>query len=159
MPGIRPVFEKGSPLTFLATTVANGGNMKAGILVEPDGTTGRIKPATAGSARVLGVLLTNTTASNYAGVTDSLDAWDNPVIDGSHQYPNSAAVASSGVWDLKVTGAVAFGQHVKAGANGTIVPDDAGGAATFGQVIGQCVEVGGIADGAVGRIRLNGSGI
>lgn len=153
MPGIRPVFEKGSPLTFGATTVANGGNMKAGIMVEPDGTTGKIKPATAGTVKCLGVLVTNTAASNY-GVTDGADAWDNPVIDNSHQYPVQAAVAASGVWKLKVTGAVAFGQRVKCGANGSIVPDSAGGAATLGQLIGQCVEPGGIADGARGRIRL-----
>lgn len=159
MVAIRPVFEKGSPLTFLATTVANGGNIKAGTLVEPDGTTGKIKPAVAGSLKCLGVTLTNVVASNFAGASDSVDAWDNPVIDNSHQYPNTVAVASSGVWDLKVTGAVAFGQHVKCGAGGTIVPDDAGGAATLGQIIGQCVEAGGIANGQKGRIRLAGSGI
>jgi hypothetical protein len=159
MPGIRPVFEKGSPLTFAATSVANGGNMRAGILVEPDGTTGKIKPAVAGSTRVLGLLLTNTVADNYGGPAAAQDAWGNDLIDNSHQYPNTAAVASSGVWDLVVASAVAFGQHVKAGADGTIVADDNGGAATFGQIVGQCVEPGGIANGAKGRIRLSGSGI
>ncbi len=152
MPGIRPVFEKGSPLNFGATTVANGGNMKAGIMVEPDGTTGKIKPASANSVRCLGVLVTNTAASNYA-VSDSADAWDNPVIDGSHQYPVQSAVASMGVWKLKVTGAVAFGQKVKCGATGSIVPF-VDGTDTEDRAIGRCVEPAGIADGVRGRIRL-----
>ncbi len=152
MPGIRPVFEKGSPLTFGSTTVANGGNMKAGIMVEPDGTTTKIKPATANSVRVLGVLVTNTAASNFAA-SDTTDAWDNPVIDNSHQYPVQAAVAAMGVWKLKVTGAVAFGQKVKCGASGSIVPF-VDGTDTEDRAIGRCVEPGGIADGARGRIRL-----
>lgn len=152
MPGIRSVFEKGSPLTFFSTTIANGGNMKAGIMVEPDGTTGKIKPATAGTKRSLGVLVTSTAASDYAS-SDTTDSWGNPVINEAAVYPVQAAVACMGVWKLKVTGAVVFGQRVKCGAAGIIVPF-VDGTDALDLCIGRCVDAAGIADQASGRIRL-----
>lgn len=121
MTGLRPVFEKGSPLTFDTTTVARGGSMVAGIAVEPDPNTGKIRPASANSVTCLGILVTNTTGSDYS-TSDTTDAWGNTIVNGITPYPPRAAVAASGVWSLKVTGAVGFGQRVKCGASGTIVP-------------------------------------
>lgn len=152
MAGIRPVFEKG-PLTFSATTVANGGNIKGGQLVEPDGTTGRIKPATAASTKCLGVATGDVAASDYSNA-DTTDPWANTVVNAQHP-PNEVAVAYQGVWRLKASGAIAFGDLVICAAAGDVATV---GAAAFGAVIGRCVEPGGIANGARGKILLGGVG-
>lgn len=153
MPGIRPVFEKG-PLTFFATTTANNGKIIGGQLVEPDGTTGKIKVCTADSAKCLGVATGDAAPSDYA-IATATDGWGNPVVDGGMQPPNEVAVAYQGVWRLTATGAIAFGDLVACAASGTVKTIGAG---VFGTVIGRCVEPGGIANGAKGKILLGGVG-
>jgi hypothetical protein len=158
MPGILPVFDKG-PLTFSATTVANGGNIKGAQLVEPDGTTQRIKPASANSATCLGVALGDASASDYANVSTT-DTWGNETINAQYP-PNEVAVAWQGVYVLKVAAATAtvpFGALVKCAANGEVALHSQGGAATFDIIIGRCVEPGGIAAGARGKINLSLAG-
>lgn len=159
MPGVRPVYEKG-PLTFMATVTANGGLIKGGQLVEPDGTTGKIKVAGNGSAAVLGVATGDASPSNYVNA-DSTDSWGNPVVQGGLYPPNEVAVAYQGVWRLKVAAATAtvpFGARVKAAANGEIQLHSQTAAATYDQIVGKCVEPGGIAAGAEGKILLDGVG-
>lgn len=136
MPGIKAVFDRG-PLTYSATTVANGGNIKGGQLVEPDGTTGRIKPATADTTSCLGVATGDTTGSDYA-IADSTDTWGNVIANMNALVPNEVAVAYQGVWRLKVAsgGAVSFGALVACAANGEVKALGAGAANT---VIGRCV--------------------
>lgn len=156
MPGLLPTFDKG-PLTFAATTVANGGNIKGGMLVEPDGTTGRIKPATANSAKCLGVAMGDASASDYANA-DTTDTWGNTMVNAQYP-PNEVAVAYQGVFKLKVAAATAtvnFGDVVKCAANGEIQVGSQGGAATFDVVVGRCVEPLGIVAGARGKILLGG---
>lgn len=158
MAGIRPVFEKG-PLTFAATTVANGGNIKGGQLVEPDGTTGRIKPATADTLKCLGVATGDVAGSDF-GNADTTDAWGNTVVNAQHP-PNEVAVAYQGVWRLKASGAIAFGDLVACAAAGdvkTFAEAAAASVSNTGTVIGRCVEPGGIASGARGKILLGGVG-
>jgi hypothetical protein len=150
MAGVRPVFEKG-PITYLATTVANGGNITGGTLVEPDGTTGKIKTCTADSAACLGVATGNASASDFSNA-DTTDTWGNTVVNAQFP-PNEVAVAYQGVWKLTATGAIAFGALVAAAANGTVKTIGAG---VFGTVIGRCVEPGGITGGAKGKILLGG---
>lgn len=155
MAGLRPRFEKG-PITFLATTVANGGNIKAGMFVEPDGSTGRIKPAVAGSTKVLGLAIGDASASDFANA-DTTDTWGNTTVNAQYP-PNDVAVAYQGVWDVKAVGAIAFGALVKVGAGSIATDAAAGTAATLGQVVGRCVQEGGIADGAKGKILITGIG-
>ena len=152
MAGIRPVFEHG-PITYRATTAANGGLIKGGQLVEPDGTTGRVKVAGAASAAVLGVATGDASASDFTNA-DTTDSWGNPVVNAQHP-PNEVAVAYQGVWKLEATGAIAFGALVVSAANGTVATVAAN---TFDKVIGRCVEPGGIANGAKGKILLGGVG-
>ena len=157
MPGLLQTFDTG-PLTFSATTVANGGNIKGGMLVEPDGATGRIKPASANSVKCLGVAMGDASASDYANA-DTTDTWGNTVVNAIYP-PNETAVAWQGVFVLKVaaaTAAVNLGDLVKCAANGEVQLSSQGGAATFDQVIGRCVEPAGIAAGATGRIMLGGN--
>lgn len=158
MPGLLPTFDKG-PLTFPATTIANGGNIKGGSLVEPDGTTGKIKPATANSAACLGVALGDASASDFSNA-DTTDTWGNTVVNATYP-PNETAVAFQGVFKLKVAAATAtvnFGDLVKCAANGEVQVHSQGGAATFNIIIGRCVEPGGIVAGARGKIVLNTAG-
>jgi hypothetical protein len=154
MPGCLPVFDKG-PLTFSATTTANGGNIKGGMMVEPDGTTGRIKPATANSIACLGVAEGDASASDYAAA-DTADTWGNVIVNPMYP-PNEVAVAYQGVFVLKVAAATAtvnMGDLVKCAANGELQIHSQGGAATFNMIVGRCVEPGGIAAGARGKINL-----
>jgi hypothetical protein len=154
MPGIRPVFEKG-PLSFPATVVANGGNIKGGQLVQPDGTTGRIQPAADNSATCLGVATGDASAFDFANA-DTTDTWGNTVVN-MHVPPNEVAVAYQGVWRLKnsAAGTIAFGALVACAANGEV---KALGAGVFGTCIGRCVEPGGISASAKGKILLGGVG-
>lgn len=149
MAGIRPVFEKG-PLTFSANV-----NITGGQLVEPDGTTGRIKPAVADSAVCLGVALGDASAVNFANA-DTTDAWGNPVVNAQYP-PNEVAVAYQGVYRLKngSGSTIAFGALVASNGSGDV---KALGAGVFGTVIGRCVEPAGIAAGAKGKILLGGVG-
>lgn len=155
MPGLLPTFDQG-PFTFSATTVANGGNIKGGMLVEPDGTTGRIKPASASSVVCLGVALGDASGSDYANA-DTTDTWGNTIVNAQYP-PNETAVACEGVFKLKVaatSGTVPFGALVKCAANGEVQLGSQGGAATFDQVIGRCIEPLGIVAGARGKINLD----
>lgn len=152
MAGIRPVQEKG-PLTFLATTLANGGLIKGGQLVEPDAATGKIKVAGAASAAVLGVATGDASPSDHTNA-NTTDDWGNPVVNAQYP-PNEVAVAYQGVWRIEAAGAIAFGALVVSGAAGTVATVAAN---TFDKVIGRCVEPGGIADGATGKILLGGVG-
>lgn len=97
MAGIRPVFEKGSPLTYSANVLIKGGQ-----LVEPDGTTGRVKPTAGVSAVCLGVATGDASAYGYSNA-NTTDSWGNPVVNAQYP-PNEVAVASHGVWRLTATG-------------------------------------------------------
>jgi hypothetical protein len=152
MAGIRPRFEKGSPLSFNANVLIKGGQ-----LVEPDAATGRIKPSTANSVKVLGVALGDASAFGYTNA-NTADAWGNPVVNAQYP-PNEVAVAKHGVFDLKVaaaTTALAFGDLVKAAANGEVQLHSQGAAATYDMIVGRCVETAGIPVGETGKIRLGG---
>lgn len=158
MPGLLPTQFKG-PLTFSATTVANGGNIKGGMLVQPDGVTGRIMPAAAASATCLGVAEGDASASDYAN-SDTTDTWGNTVVNAQYP-PNEVAVAFQGVFKLKVaatSATVPFGALVKCAANGEVTLHSTTAAATFDVIIGRCVEPAGIAAGARGKININCAG-
>jgi hypothetical protein len=152
------VFEKG-PLTFSATTTANSGLIKGGQLVEADGTTGRIRVAQANSVRCLGVAMGDASPSDYSNA-DTADSWGNNITN-FHFPPNEVAVAYQGVFRLTVPSAVTTidnGDLVKCAALGLVVRHSQGGAATFDQIIGRCVEPGGIAAGGTGKILISLAG-
>lgn len=124
-------------------------------LVEPDGVTGKIKHATAGSTRVLGVSLYEAMPAGTA-YEDTTSAGF-PRVD--HAVPQEyVAVGWTGEFKVLAAGAINFGAQVAAGANGTVVPYTAaaaGAAQTFDQIVGRCTQPSGIANGASGLIRLN----
>lgn len=155
MAGVRPRFERGSPLTFSANA-----NIRGGRLVDVDGTTGRVKEAGAASATCLGVATGDASPPNYSPA-NTTDAWGNPTVNHGLNPPNEVAVANQGVWDLlHVAGAaapLAFGALVVTAAEGTIAV--AGATPAAGTIVGRVVESGGIAAGATGKVLLVGAGV
>jgi hypothetical protein len=139
MSGVTPVYSCG-PITYEVNVAVTGGQ-----LVEPDSTTGKIKPAVAGTALCLGV-----------ATTDAIPTSTNQNPTGSILVSPIAphvAVAYEGVWRLTATGAIGFGVLVKTAANGTVAPWVSGTDAA-GLIVGRCIETAGIANGAKGQIRL-----
>lgn len=124
------------PDTFEVNVAVTGG-----MLVEPDAATGKVKPATAGSLKVLGVAAADAnpagtdTATNFANARPHVAVYYAPV-------------------DVKVTytGAATFGAKLIAAANGQVTP--AGATPDAASIVGICTEPGGVAAGAKGRIRL-----
>ena len=124
------------PDTFEVSAAVTGGQ-----LVEVDGTTGKVKPATAGSLLVLGVAATDAnpvgtdTDTNYANARPHVAVYYAPV-------------------DVKVTysTATAFGERLQAAANGQVTEITVDGDPRL--VVGVCTEPGGVAAGAKGRMRL-----
>jgi hypothetical protein len=139
MAGATPAFDRG-PVTYEVNVAVTGGQ-----LVEVDGVTGKVKPATAGTAVCLGV-----------ATTDAIPTATNQNPTGTilvHPKPPHVAVAYSGVWRLTAGAAIAFGVLVKTAANGTVVTWVSGTDAA-GLIVGRCVDSAGIANGAKGLIRL-----
>lgn len=163
----RPVFEKG-PVTFSVTNMAGLGGvngLKELTLVEPDGTTGRIKVATAGTIKCLGVAVGNASASDFANA-DTADFWNNNITNFNYP-PNEVAVAYQGVWLLRNEGGVAIdfgdlvvvaGTGAASGGVGKFVNAVAGAVSNVASVVGRCLEPGGIAatSGTKGKILLGG---
>lgn len=143
MAGLRPHLEKG-PETHLVST-----NLVGGTLVEPDGVTAKVKPAVASSTAVLGLAIGDAAAVAGPQATTT-DAWGRPTAGGLNP-PNEVAVAYRGSWWIKNTSGTAwtYGQRLYAGAAGTVQ-----GTVTTGAVIGICIEPGGVANNAEGRVRL-----
>lgn len=144
--------QRFGPQTYEANVTVDGGQ-----LVEPDAATAKVKPCTATSTKCLGVALYRAEPSSTTGV------------DTTYGYPrvgmdvprSEVAVASTGVFKLTATGAIAFGDLVVPAANGTVSTLAAAGGAyvqaeanAARAIVGQCVEPAGIAGGATGRIRL-----
>jgi hypothetical protein len=129
------------PETYLVNVAVTRGQ-----LVMPDGTTGRIKPATAAATTVLGVARDDASPpsalspSNFATLRDEVAVF---------QAPYTVKVTVSGATD------VAFGQKVIAGAAGSVVPISGTAAAADGTtVVGYCVDPAGIVAGQSGKIKL-----
>ena len=143
-----PQVTQGGPKTF---TPAAGVTILGGTVVEATASGGRIQPAGAASAKVLGVALTDAIAPENAGGS-STDTFGNPVI-AAVAVPTTTAVAYGGA-EAKVTAsaAVAFGDLVIATANGRVGP--AGATPAAATIVGRVTEPGGIGVNASGLIRL-----
>lgn len=124
-------FEAG-PLTFnVGPNTIIGGR-----LVMPDtGNAGTIIHTTLNATDVLGVALMD--AAPLSGQTV-----DGFAVTSAITRPD-VAVANEGVYRLWASGAIGFGKRVVADANGYVKQYTAG-TSTFDQIIGKCVEPGGI---------------
>jgi hypothetical protein len=121
------------PETFIVNVAVARGQ-----LVMPDSTTGKIKPATAAAATVLGV------------------ARDDAAPEGSGSSTNFGTLRPEvavfqAPYTVKVTFAAdtTFGQKVIAAASGQVTPG-----VVAGQVVGYCVEPNGVLAGNQGKLKL-----
>lgn len=130
-PGGYPYLQDGpSSFTVNVTT-------PAGVLVEPDSATGKVKPATAGSLKVLGVAI-------VAGVPDGTGT-------DLQQYaqPSRIPVQRNCVAWVTFAADCPFGSKLIAAANGQVTP--AGATPDSASLVGQCFEPGGVLAGGVAR--------
>ena len=143
MAGLRPHLEHG-PETHLVST-----NLVGGTFVEPDGTTGKVKPTVVNSTTVLGLAIGDAAATAGA-VAATQDAWGRYSA-GGLTPPNEVAVAYRGSWWIKNTtgAAIPYGSPIYAAAAGAMAITGTG------RQVGICIEPAGIANNAEGRIRLN----
>lgn len=145
MPGAHMNLRLG-PATYEVSVAVAGGQ-----LVEPDSTTGKVKPATANSVAVLGVAL-----------SDAQPAGSDPTNPLNISWAQPQVAVAYGPCDIDVTytGAAAFGALLVAGAAGAVSPIAAVTTPTAGDVtatrgvVGICTEPGGMAAAGVGRMRL-----
>jgi hypothetical protein len=133
MPGRFAMLATG-PDTVEVSVAVTGGQ-----LLEPDSTTGKVKPATAGSAKVLGVAIDDGTPRA------SVDF-------GTHRPEIGVAY---GPCDIKVKYAAncAWGVLLVAAATGQVTPYTAG-TSTHDQIVGRCTEPAGVTATNEGRMRL-----
>lgn len=146
-------FNRFGPDTYECNSGVEGGQ-----LVEVDAATGKIKTCTADSPKVLGVALYTARPAGTA-YTDTT-GYNETRVD--YSVPQEfVAVAWQGTYKLTATGAIAFGEKVVSAATGTVKPIPAVTTPTAGDVtntrniVGMCVEPGGISSGSQGLIRLS----
>lgn len=142
MPGAHRNYERG-PATYEVSVAVAGG-----LLVEPDGTTGKVKLGTAGSLKILGVALQDGQPDGSNPVSPILDV-------GWPQKEIAVGYGDLDV-DLTYTANCAFGTLLVAAAAGKVTPytPSGGGASTFDQIVGRCTETGGVLANAEGATRL-----
>lgn len=134
MPAVTNLFEHG-PITYTVSASTSGGQLVA---AQSDGT---VAPAAADSTAVLGVAVKNAEPSD-AGAS-STTAYGEDVVDVSWPRPE-VAVAYRGVYRVTYAAAASFGDLLVAAASGQVTPYTAG-TSTFDQIVGRCVETGGVA--------------
>ena len=133
MTGIIPKFESG-PVTYEVNAVVRGGR-----LVEPDGTTGKVKEATAGTVKCLGVATTDAQPTATANTTD---AFGNQVISMVNIDQYTAVGGDGRIYPVEYSANAAFGDKLVVTANGTVAP--AGAAPDARTIVGECREPGGV---------------
>lgn len=146
MPGHNPVFEHG-PDTHEVQAVVKGGQLVS------VGTGGKVKVAAATEEKgtVLGVA---TKDSAPVGTSyESTNVYGYPVTDASvpQQY---TPVYYRGIHRLTFAANAAFGDPVKAAANGQVTPY-LGTDTNTELIVGYCRETGGVTSGAKGKVLLS----
>lgn len=144
MTAIAQVTKTG-PKTFTAAETIAGGQLVEGT------DTSRVKPAAAGSLRVLGVALTDAQAPEAVVTTPATGADGRPVLNTA-SLPTTVALAYGGI-EVKVTysAAAKLGQKLVSTGAGKVGP--AGATPDAATIVGTCTEPGGVAANGRGLIR------
>lgn len=145
MSGVIEVTKSG-PKTFIPAETITGGQLVEGR------TGGRIGIAAAGSAKVLGVALTDAQRPEDLTGAPANGADGRPVLNAA-ALPTRVAVAYSGT-EVKVTysAAAAFGDKLVATAGGKVAP--AAATPDARTIVGICTEPAGVSVNGRGLIRL-----
>jgi hypothetical protein len=150
MPTVVQAKVRFGPDTYQVSDAATAGALAidGGLLVEFDGTTGKIKQAVVDSTKWLGVALyPGMSAANQSTSLTVPSGYPGFIVD---HLPEEVAVAWVGEYPLLATNAVlAQGDLVYPGANGKIQK-----ATTTGRAVGIVLEPGGIAANGRGLVRL-----
>lgn len=146
MAGVIPKFENG-PVTYEVNAVVRGGR-----LVEPDGTTGKVKEATANTVKCLGVA---TKDAKPRGSASSTDEFGNEVTTLVNVTEHVAVGGSNRTYPVTYAANAAFGDLLKAAANGTVTPW-VDGTDSPARIVGRCAEKAGVvvATKAVGLAKI-----
>lgn len=128
---------------FVREAVADGQLVQAHLASK------KVEVAVADSATCMGVALYHAAPAGTTGGAGSTFG-GNPTFDYS-SLQEDLAVAFTGIFKLKATAAINWGQLVKCGAAGSVVPL---GASASTLVVAQCVDPDGVASGAWGFFRL-----
>ena len=134
------------PDTYFVREAVDGGQ-----LVQAHIASKRVEVADANSALVVGV-------AQYPAAPEDTTGGDGTTFGGNPTFDNSSlqaevAVAHTGTFKLKASGAIGWMGLVKAGADGTVVPFVAGTDADH-LVVAQCVDPDGVTNGGIGIFRL-----
>ncbi|QDQ93712.1 hypothetical protein FND50_25115 [Rhodococcus sp. WB9] len=141
-----PQITQGGPKTFTPNEVVLGGQLVETI------DNGRVKPAAAGSFRVVGVALTDGQSPETAQGGTTYDSIGRPIINAM-PIPTAVSVAYGGT-ETRVTysAAAKCGEKLVATAAGTVGP--AGATPDARTIVGICTQPGGVAAAGVGLIRI-----
>lgn len=147
MPGAAQYMQLG-PKTYEVNVAVTGG-----MVVEVDAATGKVKPATANSGKVLGVALAD---ANPAGSDPT-----NPISMGAWARPEVAVARGPAEVYVTYTGAATFGDLLVSAANGqvsvvaAVTTPTAADVTSTRNIIGRCTETAGVLSGAVGLMKLS----
>jgi len=154
MPGSIPRFETG-PKTYEAKSNIAGAQVvqyATGTPTQPG--LSLVEPAAADSFKVAGVATTDAVAAVNQDALKYGTSGDGYPFVNVAVPSESVAVGKRGEWPLKYSAAANYGDPVKAGALGTVVPAAAADYAA-GLVIGRCQAQAGVASGAFGDTWIN----
>lgn len=132
------------PDTYIVRSAVSGGQ-----LVQAHISTKKVEPAAADSALVMGVALYPAAPLGTTGGSGTTFG-GNPTFDNSG-LQEEVAVAFTGVFKLKAGSTIAWGDNLKAGAAGVVVPIAASALSLW---VATCVDPDGIASGEWGFCRL-----
>lgn len=148
MSGVVRIRSVDAPVTY---PVKAGETVRGGMLVEA--AVGGVQKAGAGSAKVIGVAQKDGFgAGAVTPVTTSANG--QPFVDVSGPNPN-LVTAEKGYFKVKYASNAAFGDPLKAAANGEVTKATAGTDDAI--VVGYCLVVGGVTSGAVAEARITGN--
>lgn len=142
----KPRFQRGPNTYTIYAAVTAGQLVQAGTA----GNVGKVGPAAANAA-CIGVATTPGLPAGTSNSGTSLGGF--PMID-VNMPEGQVAIARRGEFYLAATGTFAFGDFVKAGANGSVVKWDPAADQAIPQV-GQCVDPDGATNGAAVLIDVN----
>lgn len=149
MSGVTRIRQHAAAVTYpvKANTTIRGGQ-----LVEA--TTGGVQPASAGSKTVLGVAQKDGFGAGAITATTTSDAGQ-PFIDVSGPNPSNVT-AEKGFFKVTYASNAAFGDPLKAAANGQVTKWVSGTDTDVNTIVGYCKVVGGVTSGAVAEADIHG---
>jgi hypothetical protein len=145
---IRSVDAARSYPVKAATTIRGGQLVEAA--------TGGVQPAGAGSVKVLGVAQKDGFGAG-AITAQTVDEVGQPFVTAASATAPTQVTAEKGSFKVTYASNAAFGDSLKAAANGQVTKWVVGTDTDRGTIVGYCNEVAGVTSGAVAEARITGN--